>query len=559
MKNKAYLVVCFIIVVCMVLTTGCSTGTAVPSTGTAVPSTGGNISQLTASPEQGAPTEQSKLKTLILAVDPDYETFDPGRAYEVYADLAIHPCYDTLLMYKGGDTSTLVMDGAESYQISDDGLTYTFQLLPGQHFSSGREVTAADYQWSIERGRNLKGNAAFMTDNIASVTTDGNYTLIIKLTNPDAAFLTKLTYGLFAAIDKDVAMANGATGDANAATTDTARDWFNYHSAGSGPYMIDSFIPTTGFTMVRNPYYSGTAPYYDKIIVKVVTDTSSQLMLVKAGDVDIAMNVDPSQVSSLVGVAGIDVHHSLTASTAFIIMNRSTQYGPISNPLVQQAVRYALDYKGILTLASEGTCVPVGPFPVGFAGSLPCYNDPASLQDLDKARSLMAQAGYASGFTVDFIVPTWNILGVDYVTLAQKIQADLAGIGITVKIDAQDPSVAQETYRNGQQPMGLRMWGPDYPDNTSQLAFLPGYNVGLRANWTEAMDPELAAEGKQAEVLSDATARNALFNKIANEMQADSPFVFLMQFATSYVTRAGITGADYSNRYVLDLRTVAGE
>jgi len=552
MKKKAYLVLCFLLAVCMVLTTGCSTGTAVPSTG-------GNISEPTATPEQGAPTEQSKLKTFIIAVDPDYETFDPGRAYEVYADLALHSCYNTLLMYKGGDTTTLVMDGAESYKISDDSLTYTFQLLPGQHFSSGREVTAADYQWSIERGRNLKGNAAFMTDNLDAVTTDGKYTLIIKLTNPDGAFLTKLTYGLFAAIDKDVAEANGATGDANAAKTDTSKEWFNNHSVGSGPYMIDSFIPTTGFTMVRNPYYSGTPPYYDKIIVKVVTDVSSQLMMVKANDVDISMNVDPSQAISLEGAAGIEVHHSLTASTAFIIMNRSTKYGPVSDPLVQQAVRYALDYKGILTLASKGTKVPVGPFPEGFAGSLPGYDDPASLRDLDKARSLMAKAGYADGFTVDFIVPTWNILGVDYVTLAQKIQADLAEVGITVKIVAQDPSVAQETYRNGQQPMGLRMWGPDYPDNSSQLAFLPGYNVGKRANWTEEMNSKLAAKGHQAEVLSDEKARNVLFNEIANEMQADSPFVFLMQFATTYVTRAGTTGADYSNRYVIDLRTVAGK
>ena len=495
-------------------------------------------------------------KHLIMAVDPDYETFDPGRAYETYADLVLHSCYDTLLQFEGGDVETLVLGAAEDYTVSEDNLTYTFTIRPGQKFSSGNEVTAEDFKWAIERGINLQGNPAFLADYIDSIETDGDYTLIFHMKQPDASFLTKLTYSMFAAVDRETAEANGATNAADAATADTAKTWFDYNSAGSGPYRIESYTPNSDVVLVRNEYYSGTAPYFDKITIRTVTDTSSQVMTVQGGDIDIAVNVDVDQAASLEGAEGITVHHAQTATISYLLLNCAEEYGPISDPKVQQAVRYAIDYPGVLALAAEGSTVPVGPFPEGFPSSLPAQ-DPTALQDLDKAKALMAEAGYADGFTVELYIPTINVLGVDFVTLGQKVQSDLSEIGINVEIIPQDSAVAQEGYRTGTQSMGLRMWSPDYPDNGAQLAFLPGNVVGDRANWEAGSYPALEELGKEAETTVDLEARSEIFNEIAEIMSKESPFVVLMQHATQYVTRDNITGADYSNRYLFDLRNIA--
>lgn len=517
-----------------------------------------------AAPSEGAqgqgnePAPAGGVKHLIMAVDPDYETFDPGRAYEVYADLVLHSCYDTLLQFVGGDVENLVPCAAESYTVSDDKLTYTFQIKPGQKFASGNEVTAEDFKWSIERGINLKGNPSFLADSIESMETQGDYTLIFHMKQPDASFLTKLTYCMFAAVDRKTAEANGATNGADAASTDSAKTWFDYNSAGSGPYKIESFTPNSDVVMVRNENYSGAAPYYDKITVKTVTDTSAQVMSVQGGDIDIAVNVDVDQAKSLEGAEGITVHRARTATISYLLLNCSEEYGPIANDKVHQAIRYAIDYPGVLALATEGSTVPVGPFPEGFPGSLPA-NDPNAIRDLDKAKALMAEAGYADGFSVELYIPTINVLGVDFVTVGQKVQNDLKEIGIDVQIVAQDSAVAQEGYRTGTQSMGLRMWGPDYPDNGAQLAFLPGSVVGLRANWAAESNPELVELGKKAESTVDLEERTQIFQQIAQLMNEQSPFVTLIQHATQYVTRANITGAEYSNRYLFDLRSIAAE
>ena len=534
-----------------VLLAGCGSSSGAGAGGNAGP-------QESRGESAGENVQGEETKRLVMAVDPDYETFDPGRAYEVYADLVLHSCYDTLLQFEGGDVQNLVLCAAESYEVSDDMLTYTFQIKPGQKFSSGNEVTADDFKWSIERGIHLEGNPSFLADSIDSIETDGDYTLIFHMKQADASFLTKLTYCMFAAVDRETAEENGASADVDAASADTAKTWFDYNSAGSGPYKISSYTPGSEVVMVRNEYYSGAAPYFDEITIKTVTDTSSQVMTVQGGDIDIAVNVDVDQAASLENAEGITVHHAQTATLSYLLLNCSEEYGPISNEKVHQAIRYALDYEGILSLSAEGTTIPTGPFPEGFSGSL-ASADPAELRNLDKAKELMAEAGYADGFSVELYIPTINVLGVDFVTVGEKVQSDLKEIGIDVQIMAQDSAVAQEGYRTGTQSMGLRMWGPDYPDNGSQLAFLPGNVVGLRANWTEEANPGLAELGRQAEATVDLEERNKIFNEIAEKMNEESPFVMLMQHATQYITRSNITGADYSNRYLFDLRNIAAE
>lgn len=495
-------------------------------------------------------------KHLIVAVDPDYESFDPAIAYEAYAQMIMHACYDNLFEFHN-NMETLELGAAESYEVSEDGLTYTFRLKEGMVFSSGSPVTAEDVKWSVERAIHIGGNAAFMAEHITAIEAPDESTVVFRLAQTDPSFPTKLSYNFFSIIDSKLATENGATNAADAATTDTAKTWFDGNSAGSGPYMIESYTPKVEVVLVRNPNYWSDAPYYDKITVSTISDSNTQVMMLQRGDVDIAINVDPEQAKQLESAEGITIMDAQSLTMSFLLMNRSEEVGgPIADPKVQQAIRLALDYPGIQMIAGPGMTTPVAPFPVGLMGSLPSA-DVSGYPKVDEAKALMAEAGYSDGFTTDFYVPTTVVAGVEFTTLAQKIQSDLAAIGITTNIIPEDVTISLNTYRDGLQPLGLWYWNPDYPDNNSQLAFLPGDKVGLRANWTADMNSELAALNQQAATETDDAKRAELFRQIQEIMREDSPFAMLLQHTSQFAVRSNVIIGEYIDRYKVDFRNVA--
>jgi len=128
-------------------------------------------------------------KQLIMALDPDYETFDPGLAYEVYG-LLVLPVYDTLMQFEG-NLDAPKYGIAESHEVSKDGLNYTFKLRKGVVFAGGDALTSQDVKWSVERSIHLKGNGAFLTDGITLIETPDPNTVVFKLKEKDASFLTK--------------------------------------------------------------------------------------------------------------------------------------------------------------------------------------------------------------------------------------------------------------------------------------------------------------------------------------------------------------------------------
>jgi ABC-type dipeptide transport system, periplasmic component len=515
------------------------------------------IAALAAAAAMAATGAAAAPKQLIVALDPDYQTFDPGLAYEVYAMMALHPVYDTLMQFEGPSIDTPKDGLAESHSISADGLSYSFKLRKGVKFASGNPLTAKDVKWSIERSINLKGNGAFLAEGVESVSAPDDLTAVIKLKGKDSSFLTKLTSNVFMVIDSVTAQANGATNAADAQSSDKAKLWFDGHSAGSGPYVIESYTPQVEVVLARNKAYWGKAPYYDRIVLKSIKDPAAQLMMLQKKDIDVAFNLGPEQVKQVVGKKGIQVAKAQSMTLTFMLMNRDPSVGgPIANPDVQKAIRLALDYTGMQTIAGEGAVTPVAPFQVGFFGTLPA-RDTKKAQDLAKAKELMKKAGYEKGFKTTFEVSTQTVEGMDLPTLAQKIQSDLKQIGIETEIKTSDIMVALDPYRKGKQALSLWYWGPDYPDPNNQLAFLPGNSVGLRANWTAAMNPKLAALGEKTAVEVDPKARAADLKAIQESMDADSAFAVLLQHARQYAYLSELKNAYYNDTYKLDLVSMA--
>ncbi|MEP0762500.1 MAG: ABC transporter substrate-binding protein [Chloroflexota bacterium] len=501
----------------------------------------------------GTAAAQEEEKVLVVGLSEDYKSLDPSRAYEPGGSLIHHSVYDTLVTFPSDSVSEILPNLAASWDISEDGLVYTFSLRDDVVFSNGDPLTAEDVVFSFNRMKNLKDNPSFLADTIASVEATDDLTVVMTLTQPDPAILAKLIFDAFSVLNADEVRANGGTDAPDAAETDTAEGWLMSHSAGTGPYMVESYDPTVQTVLVRNPNYWGEPAYFDRIIIRNLPETSTQKLALEAGDIDIAMDVIADQLPSFESNPDIQVFSTQSDTLIFLLCNQDPAIGgPVSNPLVQRAIRYAMNYEELRFLSGKGANTPAAMVPIGFAGAL----DPseALTRDLDMARSLLAEAGYPDGFEINLEYPDWNYIGTDFNIVAQKVQADLAEVGIKATLVPQEFQMSLEAYRGGRQGFSLWLWNPDYQDTLDYVEFLPGGVVGNRANWTDAnADPEILALRDAVKVETDAAKRNELFREIQLYEQESGPFVPLFQPGVHFAFRSDLQGFSYNGQWRVDL------
>ncbi|MEB2288056.1 MAG: ABC transporter substrate-binding protein [Anaerolineae bacterium] len=501
----------------------------------------------------GTAAAQGEEKVLVVGLSEDYKSLDPSRAYEPGGSLIHVSVYDTLVTFPSDSVGEILPNLAASWDISDDGLVYTFALRDDVVFSNGDPLTAEDVVFSFNRMKNLKGNPSFLADTIASVEATDDLTFVMTLNQPDPAILAKLIFDAFSVLNADEVRANGGTDAPDAAETDTAEPWLMNHSAGTGPYIVESYEPTVQTVLVRNPNYWGEPAYFDRIIIRNLPETSTQKLALEAGDIDIAMDVIADQVPSFESNPDIEVFSTQSDTLIFLLCNQDPAIGgPVSNPLVQKAIRYAVNYEELRFLSGKGANNPAAMVPIGFGGAL----DPSEglTRDLDMARSLLAEAGYPNGFEINFEYPDWNYIGTDFGIVAQKVQADLAEVGIKATLVPQEFQTSLDAYRSGRQGFSLWLWNPDYQDTLDYVEFLPGGVVGNRANWTDAnADPEILALRDAVKVETDAATRNELFREIQLYEQESGPFVPLFQPGVHFAFRSDLQGFNYNSQWRVDL------
>jgi peptide/nickel transport system substrate-binding protein len=480
-------------------------------------------------------------QVLVVGHRESTDFYDPARGYTQTTGIVLRSVYETLVTFPDADASAIVPSLATDWSLSEDGLTWTFNLRSDAVFSSGNPVTAEDVAFSLNRVKNVGGSPAGSpaVANMASATAVDADTVAVTLNAIDPAFLVGLTGSWFSISEAAVVRANGGTDAADAATADVAGDYLDQTSAGSGPYMIESWDKTVQTTLVRNPNYSGTAPYFDRIIIQNLEPAAQQASLA-AGEIDIALDLTSDQMAGF-NADEISIYRGPGNLVHFLIMNANPDVGgPVANPLVQQAIRLALDYDGYKTL--WGGVQPAANLAIGIAGALP--ESAALNRDLDAARALMAEAGYADGFeiTMDYWDTTFQ--GVNLNTNAQKIAADLAEIGITVNLSPGEIGPKLEAYRNGTQAFGMWFWGPDIEDPSDFLAFLPGGKVAKeRALWLEdTVSQELLDTIAAARVELNEEARLSLYGELQLANQQNSPFAPYNQPDIQTAFRADLQG-----------------
>lgn len=498
--------------------------------------------------ESGGSSSSSE-DTIVIGIASDWKTMDPARAYEVYANFYFNATYENLYMLEGSDF-TPKPALATGHEIDDSGLVYTFTLDEGRTFSSGNEVTADDVVFSINRTINIKDNASALAEGVEKVEAKDDNTVEITLKEQDSSFLSKLTSNAFAIVDSKVVIEEGGTDAEDASTEDSASAFLNGTSAGSGPYVLKKWTENTEMVLEKNPNYNGEVQT-DRIIIKEMPDPNTQIQGVESGEIDVALSVGPDQVSDIKEGGNVEVVSAPTSTMTFLLMNDDADIGKeMADPLVQQAVRYALDYEGYLNLAGDGSLLPLSFVQDGFTGGESKSND---FQNIEQAKDLMKEAGYEDGFTVPLTAANFDSEGLSWTTIAEKVKSDLAEINIDVEIKTGEVGVVIEDYRNGESPFLIMHWSPDYFDFNNQLAFIPEDVVGARANWEAAGQEELIELANQARVEIDESKRAEISTEMQEMMVENSPYAFLVQHPKTFAISSNLEGVTYNDLFKIPL------
>ncbi len=379
------------------------------------------------------PTDGEASDILVVAIAEDTASLDPARSFETLPGIVHKATYQTLVSFPPDSVDQIIPSLATSWEISDDGTVYTFTLDDRAVFSNGDPVTAGDVVFSFDRVKNIAGNPSFLAETIASVEAADDQTVVLTLTQPDPAILAKLIYDAFSVVNQSEVEANGGASGEDAATADTAEEWLNQNSAGSGPYILESWEPAVETVLVRNENYWGEAPAIERVIFSNSPEAATQKIQLEAGDIDIAFDLSSDQLPSLADNPNVSIYEGLSDTLIFLKGNQDPEVGgPMSDPIVQAAVRYALDYEGIRILSGGQAATPASMLPIGFLGAYEANS--GIVRDVEKSKELLAEAGYPDGLDIEIAYPDFTFAGVNFGTFAQKVQADLNEAGFNAII-----------------------------------------------------------------------------------------------------------------------------
>lgn len=516
----------------------------------------GSSDQNSSSEEGKGSTSKESSNVVVIAMGSGFSSLDPGYMYEQNPTLIANACYETLFKFTNGSDEPQA-SLADTYTFSEDGLALTITLKEGVVFASGNPVTSKDVKFSLNRTKNIKGNPSFIVESIESIETPDDSTVEIKLKSPDSAILSKLAYAACSILDSKIVMENGGTDAEDASTADTAQSYLDSTSAGSGMYVLTSYTPDEEIILEKNVNYWGESTNVDKYIIKLQDNANTQMMGLSGGDIDIALNLTDDTLSELESKENISVVNTPTKTVGFIMMNMDESIGgPVSNTKVQQAIKYALDYEGIQLICGSGSVTPKSIIQVGFMGSKGEL-DASTARDLDKAKTLLTEAGYDNGFTIDLTMSELDMEGVPLLDLAQKVKDDLAAVNINVNIVQKDWGAGYgDDYRNGDMAFTVIYWGIDYNDPNVQLVFLPGEKVGLRANWTAEGHEDLTALYERIVSETNNEKRAELLVEVQDKIEENSPFIMLAQAASHVGYNSRLSGVSFSDMYRIDVTEV---
>ncbi|MBU2511001.1 ABC transporter substrate-binding protein [bacterium] len=483
--------------------------------------------------------------TLVMAnAFDDIITLDPAEIFEFSgAELAAN-AYDRLIGFDVDNVSEIFGVVAESWKVSDDGLLYTFKIRKNIEFASGNKLTAEDVEFSLQRAVLLDKSPAFILTQFGFTPENVNqtikavdtYTVELRIDKPYAVtfFLYCLTSTVGSVVDKKLVMEHEDNGD-------LGYGWLKTNYAGSGPYELKTWKPSELLVFERNDNYWGEKAKLKRIIVRHVTESATQRLLLEKGDIDIARNMQPDDVKGLSKNPDVKIRTKAKGAVWYLGLNQKNQYLKI--PQVRQAFKYLIDYEGMVSTILDGKATIHQAFlPKGFLGA---YEELPFSLDVEKAKALLKEVGLEKGFTVS--MDTRNTEPAT--SMALSIQSTLAKANITLEIIPGEGKQTLTKYRARQHDIYIGRWGPDYMDphtNADTFARNPDNADDAKSKplaWRNAWDiPEMTAMADAAVLESNTQKRAAMYIEMQKIHQKTSPFVIMFQDIEILAKRSNVNG-----------------
>ncbi|MGA8905472.1 MAG: ABC transporter substrate-binding protein [Candidatus Bathyarchaeia archaeon] len=364
-------------------------------------------------------------KIFTIAEDYDYVTdLDPAYSFSGEV-IAMSNVYEGLLLYTGG-TPEVKPALATSYNVSADGLTWTFKLREGVKFHDGTAFNATAVKYSFDRITQLGAGAAYIWGQVKELKIIDDYTVQYVLSA--SAPLQRIVASCYGAwIYSPNINSTGQVTDLHA--------WFNAgHDAGTGPYTIHSFAPGTQMILNYFPDYWGGwggpngAGRIATVVIKIAEDPATRVQMIESGSVQYAASIPSEERKRLQNETGIQVNWESTYQTQYAFLNMKSPY--LKNTLIRKALLYAFPYQDYIKVGEGEYIQPIGVIPHGMWGhfdDLPTYQ-----LNLTRAKQLLAEAGYPNGgFTLSY----YYISGVAPTqTAAEMWKAELRQLGINLDV-----------------------------------------------------------------------------------------------------------------------------
>ncbi|SFO09481.1 peptide/nickel transport system substrate-binding protein [Geodermatophilus obscurus] len=467
--------------------------------------------------------------TLVAAVSAEPDQFDPHVTTAYPSFQVLENVYDTLVVPNAEDL-TMQPSLAESWETSEDGLTWTFTLREGVTFHDGSEFDSADVVYSYNRIIDEELSNAFRFQNVASVAADGPRSVVITLTQPTPNLLERI--GSF----KGMAILPEGAADQVDLTTE---------AVGTGPFQLESSDASSTVLTAYEDYWGGT-PSIGGVEFRYITEPAAALTALQNGEVQWTDNIPPQQIESLQGDDTLELQ--TTPSVDYWYMSMNYARPPFDNRDVRRAISFAIDREAVAEAAWFGaaqpnqTAIPEDSF---------FHNDYAPFErDPEQARQLLQQAGVQTPLRMGLMVTDEFP---ETVTAAQVIASQLGEIGIEVSIETLD--FATWLDRQGQGDFDAFMLG--WLGNLDPAAYYQEqHQTNGPNNYQKYSNPQVDQLLQQGASETDEEARKQAYDQAAQLIVDDVSYLYLYNPDVVQAWAPGLSGYQIRADKAINFETV---
>ncbi|WP_373084055.1 ABC transporter substrate-binding protein [Sneathiella sp.] len=428
---------------------------------------------------------------------------------------------------------------AKSYEESEDGLTYTFKIRDDVFFHNGAKLTAEDVKFSIERILDPKVKSTrrpYFAKTIKSVSVADDSTVVVTMAKRDEVFINKAA-AFIAIVPK--------------AYTESlsSPEEFAQKPVGAGPYKLVELKVGQYLELERFDQYYGEKPGIKHLIFKFISDATTRVNALQTGEVDMADKIASSDVARLKKIDGIDVLPIATGSPMHVRLYSNDPSLPIHDPRVRLALNYAIDANAIIENVMHGIGEPLSTFiskyyPLGVDPDLQPYG-----YNPDKARKLLAEAGYPNGFETTLMNPTSYSKDV-----AEAVVAYWSAVGVNAKLKILDYSAwarLNNTHKSG--PMTVMQYSNAINDPITPISG----TASKSGTWSDYDNKEVQDLIEKTNSVSDFKSRDMLFRQIGKILHDDAHSVLISEMFYVYGKNSQVDWKPQKGYAFYNLRTLS--